>query len=279
MSDTYILTLVEVQLPRIIQGTQGRIHLTISDLNGEDVDLTKFDAITLVLKNYPEEDETINRTCYVSEDDDTICYFDFTDDESSGWLASPYYAELKFKRYVRDSEVVTSSTGYVPQKSFMNFENCTADFTEGETITGALSGATAVVYAFEGYGGIGELELVSITGTFQDGEEITSPGGGTAYVVVGITNSEYLDDTFADDSEDFVSLGVAIGDELVIELTTYVVTGYDEIMTGWLTLEEENESPGSGITYTINTYDPATSATDYLYKTLPFALYIDESLS
>ena len=279
MTDTYMLTLVEVQLPRIIKGTKGRIHLTISDLDGEDVDLSVFDEISLVLKNYPEEDETINRDCYVNSDNTTQCYFDFTEVESAAWLASPYYAELTFKRYVRDQVVVTTATGFVPEKSFMSFENCTADFVVGETITGALSGHTAVVYAFEVYGGIGELELIKPSGVFQDEEEITSPSGGSADVVVGISSTEYLADRFADASSDFVALGVVAKDEITIGTDVYIISGYDEVAADWLVVTEDNASPGTGITYTVNTFDPAASATDELLKTLLFTLYIEESLS
>ncbi len=279
MTDTYMLMLVETQLPRIIKGTKGRIFLTISDLNGEDVNLNAFDTISLTLKNYPEEDETITRTCYVNSDDTTQCYFDFTEVESAVWLAAPYYAELTFKRYVRDKEVVTAATGFVPEKSFMSFENCTADFEIGETITGALSGHTAVVYAFEVYGGIGELELIKPSGVFQDGEEITSPGGGSADVVVGISSTEYLTDRFADASSDFVALGVVAKDEITIGTDIYIITGYDDTATDWLVVSEDNSSPGTGITYTINTFDPAASATDDLLKTLLFTLYIEGSLA
>lgn len=279
MTDTYMLMLVETQIPRIIKGTKGRIFLTISDLDGEDVDLNEFDTISLALKNYPEEDETISRDCYVNSDDTTQCYFDFTETDSAGWLAAPYYAELTFKRYVRDQVVVTTATGFIPEKSFMSFENCTADFEVGETVTGTLSGHTAVVYAFEVYGGIGELELIKTSGVFQDGEEITSPGGGSADVVVGISSTEYLADRFADASSDFVALGVVAKDEITIGTDVYIITGYDDTATDWLVVSEDNSSPGTGITYTINTFDPADSATDDLLKTLLFTLYIEESLA
>ena len=279
MSDTYMLALVEVQIPRIIQGTQGRIHLTLSDLDGEEVDLNNFDAITLTLKNYPEKDETITKTCSISATDDDQCYFDFTETESDGWLAAPYYAVLAFEVFERDDEVTTSTTGFVPEKSFMSFEECIADFEVGDVITGAVSGTTAVVYAFEDYGGLGELELIKPSGAFTDGETITSPGGGEAKVVVGISSTEYMEDRFADAAKDFVALGVKARDEIVISGTTYVVSDFDEVATDWLVVTEDNASPGTGISYTINTFDPATSATDSLFKTLPFALYIEESLA
>jgi hypothetical protein len=279
MSGTYVISLVENQLPRIIQGTKGTKYLTIHDLNGDDVDLDVFDAITLVCKNYPEEDESITRICSVSADDDTDCYFAWTEEQSAAWLAAPYYAEITLKRYVRDAELANSASGYIPEKHFMTISNCTVDFEVGDVITGALSGTTATVYAVDIYGGEGELELIKPSGSFTDGEAITAPGGGAAEVVVGISSSEYIADRFADDSRDFVALGVAADDEITIGSDTYVVEGYDSVASDWLVTTEENGSPGSGISYTIDTFDPATSATDYLYKTLPFVLYIDESLA
>lgn len=278
MTDAYMLVVTRVQIPKIIQGTMGRVHLTISDIDGKDVDLDDYDELTLILKNYPEEDNPITRVCYVSADDDTICYFDFTVAESIGWLSSPYFGELTLKRYVRDKEVAISTTGYVPEKSFMNFSNCTSDFVVGEIITGAVSGETAVVYSFEDCGGIGELELIKVSGAFTDEEEITGPGGGSAYVVVGVNSTEYLVDRFADDSKDFAVLGVAAKDEITIEADVYTVSGYDSVAIDWIVTEEENGSPGTGVNYTVNTINDESSATDALLKTLPFALYIKESI-
>jgi len=278
MSDTYMLVVAEIQIPKIIKGTKGRIHLTIHDLDGEDVDLDVYDEITLTLKNYPEKDETITKPCSVSADDDTVCYFDFTVADSAGWTSAPYVCEVEFKRYVRDSLIVTTATGYVPEKSYMSFSGCTTDFVVGETITGAVSGETAVVWVFEDYGGIGELELIKVSGAFTDEEEITSPGGGSAYVVVGVSSTEYIDDRFADDSSDFVALGVAAGDEITIGSDVYATTGFDSVAADWLVVDEDNESPGTGITYTVNTFNSSTSATDDLLKSLSFTLFITESL-
>lgn len=280
MTNTYILSVVEVQMPRIIQGTQGRIHLLLSDLDGEDFDLVQFDEITLTMKNYPEQDEVISIECSVDSDSPYECYFDFTEADSDGWLAAPYYAELTLKRYVRDQEVVTSATGYIPEISTMMIYQCISDFEVGETITGAISGETAVVYSFDSWGdggAIGELELINVSGDFDADESITSISGEA--LVVGITATEYMADRFADDSSDFVALGIVEEDEIVIGADTYVVSGFDSIATDWLTTETENDDPGDGITYVINTLDPETSESDYIYKTLIFDIYIEESLS
>jgi len=274
MSDTYMLTVAEIQIPKIIKGTMGRIHLTIHDLSGKDVNLNEYDEIVLTLKNYPEKDEIITKSCLVSTDDDTICYFDFTIADSTSWTSAPYIGEVEFKRYVRDDLIVTTTTGYVPEKSYMSFSGCTTDFKVGDVITGAVSGSTAVVWAFEDYGGIGELELIKVSGAFLDEERITSPGGGLAYVVVGVSLTEYLADRYADDSSDFVALGVIAGDEIVIGSGIYIVDSFDSVAADWLVVKKDNESPGNGITYTINTFNSGTSAMDDLLKSLPFTLYI-----
>ena len=280
MTNTYVLSVVEVQMPRIIQGTQGRVHLLLSDLDGEDFDLVQFDEITLTMKNYPELDETISIECSVDSDSPYECYFDFTEADSDGWLAAPYYAELTFKRYVRDQEVVTSATGYIPEISTMMFYQCISDFEVGETITGAVSGATAVVYSFDSWGdggAVGEMELIKIVGDFEVEESITSASGEA--LVVAITSTEYMADRFADEAADFVALAVVEEDEIVIGDDTYVVSGFDSIATDWLTTETDNDDPGEDITYAINTLDPETSEANYIYKTLVFDIYIEESLS
>ena len=279
MTETQVISLVEGQLPRIIQGTQGGMCLEIRNLDGEAIDLREWDSVTLACKNYPEADETISRTCAVADDDTPSFFcFEWSESESSGWLPAPYYAEVTCKRYIRDSEVTSSSTGFVPEKHFMTISHCLADFEVGDVITGASSNSTAVVYSIDVYGGEGELVLIKPSGAFTDGETITAPGGGTAQVVVGITSSEYLTDRFADADKDFVALGVKPKDEIVIGTDVYAVVGYDEVASDWLIVTPVNDSPGTGIAYVINTFNPASSATDVLMKTLPFVLYVDESL-
>lgn len=57
------------------------------------------------------------------------------------------------------------------------FDNQTANFTLGETLTGQTSGATAIIIAQTDSGTSGSLTLRSIEGTFQDNETITTAGG------------------------------------------------------------------------------------------------------
>ena len=280
MAEDYLLALVEVTVPRIIKGTRGRINLKISDFNGKDVGLSDFDKIDLLLKNYPEKDTSITRECFMSPSDKSKCYFDFTEAESAGWLSSPYFAQFQFTTFDRDQSVVTTSTGYTPSISTMNIKTCTVDFIVGEVVTGDISGATALVSSYESYGGgLGQFELVNVVGTFSDSEAIAGDQGGAAVVVVGITETEYLEDRFADDSSDYVALGVGVGDVIEIDSVRYIVSGYDELVTSWLILESNQASPGTSITYEILTYSVDDSARTELSKTLEFALYVEDSLS
>lgn len=58
----------------------------------------------------------------------------------------------------------------------------TGDFLPGETLTGASSGATAVIVRVIDNGGFGTLVLSGVTnGPFDDNESLVSSGGGTAF--------------------------------------------------------------------------------------------------
>lgn len=64
--------------------------------------------------------------------------------------------------------------------STLAYQAQTANFTLGETLTGATSGATAVIVADTDAGATGTLTLIKIDGAFQNGETITDGGGGSA---------------------------------------------------------------------------------------------------
>lgn len=72
--------------------------------------------------------------------------------------------------------------------SFLNYDAQTANFTQGKTITGATSGATATILYDKDSGTTGTLVLGSIVGTFIDNEIITddngTPGSATTNGVV-----------------------------------------------------------------------------------------------
>ena len=60
------------------------------------------------------------------------------------------------------------------------YDNQTANFTVGETLTGATSGATALITADSDSGTTGTLTLRAIIGTFIDNEVITDSATGSA---------------------------------------------------------------------------------------------------
>lgn len=66
--------------------------------------------------------------------------------------------------------------------STLAYDGQTANFTVGDTITGATSGATAVIVADADSGTTGTLSLGSINGAFLNDEIITGNSGGSATV-------------------------------------------------------------------------------------------------
>ena len=60
------------------------------------------------------------------------------------------------------------------------YDNQTANFTLGATLTGATSGATALITADSDSGGSGTLTIRAIVGTFIDNEVLTDSSGGAA---------------------------------------------------------------------------------------------------
>ena len=68
--------------------------------------------------------------------------------------------------------------GYVQMK--LSYDAQTADFTKGRTLTGATSGATALIYDDSDGGATGTLTLYNVQGEFIDNETITDDAGGSA---------------------------------------------------------------------------------------------------
>lgn len=62
----------------------------------------------------------------------------------------------------------------------LGYDNQTANFTVGKTLTGGTSGATAVITNDVDSGTDGTLTLKEIAGTFQNNETITDSSGGSA---------------------------------------------------------------------------------------------------
>lgn len=63
----------------------------------------------------------------------------------------------------------------------LQYDAETSPFTDGETVTGGTSGATATIWRVNSNGdGTGELVITDLVGTFQDNETITDGSGGSA---------------------------------------------------------------------------------------------------
>lgn len=62
----------------------------------------------------------------------------------------------------------------------MDYDAQSANFTVGKLLTGATSGATAVILADSDSGAAGTLTLKILSGSFQDDEAITDDATGAA---------------------------------------------------------------------------------------------------
>jgi len=91
-------------------------------------------------------------------------------DPDPGW----YDASWAYRKQITvDHSKVISALSYDAQ---------TADFTEGDTITGGTSGATATIESDDDEGTSGTLYVYNVSGTFQDNETITDEHTGSASV-------------------------------------------------------------------------------------------------
>lgn len=77
----------------------------------------------------------------------------------------------------------------------LNYITQTANFTVGDIITGASSGATARAIADADAGTTGTLSLETISGTFVNGEIITGSSGGSANVSGVVIDGAHAADT------------------------------------------------------------------------------------
>ena len=107
--------------------------------------------------------------------------------------------------YVYDSNLAPQAV----YDAKLSYDNQTGDFTVGLTITGATSGATAVIARDDDDGTSGTLYLQNVSGTFQDNETITDTGVGSATVDGTVQQT-----TFATNNSDLYSI-IRVGDYMV----------------------------------------------------------------
>lgn len=273
----YQAYLVEALTPRLFKGSEGEVTLRVLDLNGLPADLSIFDEIVLTMKNHPEQDETITYPCLIDADEDGLCYFTFTQTQSNSWLAAPYNAQLQFTIYDRDNNIATSATGYVPIAKYLYLNGVTTLFKEKGVITGVTSGFTATVRIADSYDyNAQKLTLCDITGVPTDGEAVTGSLGGSGDVYGALSDSFSLSYLFGDDSVSFSA--VRANDTLTTDSVSYIVDDADSIIAAWLSLTIALHVLGAGISYTIESYDPATSGINRAFLSELFPMQVREDL-
>jgi len=80
-----------------------------------------------------------------------------------------------------------------PCKAYLEVGDASGDFTEGETIQGQTSGATATV--FSSYVDGSRVYVENISGTFQEGETIQGQSSGQTAIVDGVVPERSWDST------------------------------------------------------------------------------------
>jgi hypothetical protein len=272
----YEAYLAEALTPRLYKDSEGEVTIRVVDLDGLAADISIFDTIDLSMKNYPEKDTEITFSC-TADDDDGLCYFAFTITQSAAWLAAPYDSQLSFKIFDRDENIVDSDTGFVPVTRDLYVSGVTQSFVVGEEVEGGSSGETAIVYEVGATAGnIQLLTLCVISGEFSDGESLTGDQGGSGSVYGTLDVAVPLYSKFGDSVGDLSS--VRANDELTVDGVTYIVEGFDSLVSGWITLTIPLHLSGSGLSYEIDSYDPATSGVSRLFKSEIFPMQVRESL-
>jgi hypothetical protein len=98
--------------------------------------------------------------------------------------------------------------------STLAYDGQTANFTLGQIVTGAVSGATARIIADADAGATGTLSLRDIQGAFVDNEAITDGAGGTALangtLVAGTVSALTAANTIGTDYEDVAGWDFAL---------------------------------------------------------------------
>jgi hypothetical protein len=137
------------------------------------------------------------------------------------------------------------------------YEAQTGNFTVGNVVTGATSGASARITADTDGGATGTLTLQDITGTFVDNEIITDGAGGSATVNGSISSPNVKIKSAATLAYDGQSSNFTNGDTITgatSGATAKLVSQSDGGATGTLTLNDihgafvDNENLSNGVT-------------------------------
>jgi hypothetical protein len=98
----------------------------------------------------------------------------------------PYYSDIPNNFFIYNNQL-----GFwpIPSANALTFTAQTGNFTDGLTITGATSGATAVISSQVDNGTTGTLSLTTVVGIFISGELITDTSTGSATVDEPVGNT------------------------------------------------------------------------------------------
>lgn len=147
---------------------------------------------------------------------------------------------------VGDYFFVTNGTEALGRLSLtLNYDAQTANFTAGKVLTGATSGATAVILQDADGGATGTLTLGSIVGTFQNNEIITDNNGTPGSATVdGVLNFTYTTVSGAPTCSFIKSIGARLY-AAVLDSVRYSATddGTNPPFTTWTTGTNAND-PG-----------------------------------
>lgn len=196
---------------RLVQGLYfegGEIEGGVNKFDGEcqDIIFNMMELNTCEFQLNVPENQILVRDCVesgtsITGDTVQLSRWRTTDRGTVRGTTTDATATQVFKRYIQPNEVVlamvraTAETlngtdyavlceiqGVRAAPATIDYDEQTANFTVGDTITGATSGATAVVVADSDSGTTGTLSLGQIIGTFVNDEIITGATSGSARV-------------------------------------------------------------------------------------------------
>jgi hypothetical protein len=178
--------------------------------------------------------------------------------DCNGEMLTDIYEYLKFLTRRGSTTSINGREGQIYKavgEIKLAYDTQTGGFSEGSTITGANSGATAIIVADHNTNPTGTMTLSDITGTFEDGELITdtSIGSATTNIPAGVESITEVKrspfGTFAG-GKFFGARGVLIINMATSDASNYILTdseNYEQIPPSYITLIVNNVSSGDRI--------------------------------
>jgi hypothetical protein len=144
-------------------------------------------ALELVLYQWSRKGAPAPKLATPIDSDDTTLTFTAPLNDESGNVITGKAFPLGIKKSNGWSETCLVTSG------ILLYDAQSANFTVGEILTGGTSGAKALIVEDTDAGTTGTLNLIIISGTFQDDETITDSAGGSATANGTLTNSVSAD--------------------------------------------------------------------------------------